>query len=61
MTINGSYSNFSTGTLDLQVAGPNPADADHLVVNGTATVAGYLELDFINTASRRRPARPSVC
>jgi len=48
MTINGSYTQLPTGTLDLQVGGPNPADSDHLVVNGPATFAGHLELDFIN-------------
>jgi outer membrane autotransporter protein len=48
MTIIGNYTQLPTGTLDLQIAGTNPADADHLVVTGQATLGGFLELDFVN-------------
>ncbi|MCI0462329.1 MAG: hypothetical protein L0Z62_35705 [Gemmataceae bacterium] len=49
ITINGNYVQ-SGGTLDIETQGTNPAtpDFDQLIVNGTVTLAGTLNVDLIN-------------
>ena len=46
VTVNGNYSQTSAGTLNIEVGGTNPGapDFDQLLVNGTVTLAGTLNV-----------------
>ena len=44
LTINGDYTQNPSGTLRIEVAGASPGQYDVLAVNGTANLAGTLQL-----------------
>jgi autotransporter-associated beta strand protein len=44
LTVNGNYTQNTSGTLRIEVAGPAPSQHDLLAVNGHATLAGTLQL-----------------
>ena len=46
LTIGGNYSQQAGGMLELEVAGPNPQNQDHLIVNSNLTLSGKLLLVF---------------
>lgn len=48
-TITGNYTQQSGGLLDIAIAGSDPAESDHLMITGEASLASgsVLELDFI--------------
>ena len=47
--INGNYTQTTDGTLDMEIAGLNPGTQyDQMIVNGTATLAGTLNLTMLN-------------
>lgn len=48
ITVNGNYEQSSNGTLDIEMTGPNSATADYdrLLVNGTVTLAGTLNISL---------------
>ncbi len=47
--INGNYTQTTDGTLNMQIAGLTPGTQyDQLIVNGTATLAGSLNLEMLN-------------
>jgi autotransporter-associated beta strand protein/T5SS/PEP-CTERM-associated repeat protein len=48
LNIQGNYTQGSTGTLRMELEGVNPGQFDVLNVSGKVTLAGYLELDFMN-------------
>ena len=45
-TINGDYTQHAGGTLQINAAGPTAGGYDKLVVNGTAFLAGMLDLEL---------------
>ncbi|MCI0682029.1 MAG: LamG domain-containing protein, partial [Gemmataceae bacterium] len=49
LTVNGNYTQAADGSLDIEIQGTNPAtpDFDQLIVNGTVTLAGALNVDVI--------------
>lgn len=50
ITVNGSYAQSSTGSLNIEIAGSNPAtpDFDQLIVNGGVTLDGALNVSFLS-------------
>jgi outer membrane autotransporter protein len=49
LTITGAYTQTSTGTLTLEVGGPDAGiDFDQLVVDGSATLDGTLVIQLVN-------------
>lgn len=46
VTIEGSFTQTATGTLDIQIAGPS--NYDQLVVTGNASLAGTVQVDLVN-------------
>lgn len=48
ITINGNYTQGSGGTLNIEIGGTAAGAFDQLVVNGTATLGGTLNVSFIN-------------
>ena len=50
LTVNGNYTEKSAGVLQLDIAGTNPADYDHLDVSGELSLesGSILKLDFID-------------
>ena len=51
LTINGNYTQTATGVLNIELAGPTPGTQyDQLIVSGTATLAGSLNLIQIGRA-----------
>jgi T5SS/PEP-CTERM-associated repeat protein len=48
LTVNGDFEMGETGVLEIEVGGLEPGQFDVLQVNGNATLAGRLELKFIN-------------
>ena len=49
ITITGNYTQASTGTFDADLGGTSLAAYDQLQVSGTATLAGTLSVDLINS------------
>jgi hypothetical protein len=49
LTVTGNYTQVSAGTLDVQLGGsPASGQFGKLTVNGTATLAGTLQIDVVN-------------
>jgi hypothetical protein len=49
LTINGNYTQTASGTLNIEIGGPNPGTGyDQLVVTGTATLDGTLNVSLLN-------------
>ena len=48
LTIAGDYNQSATGTLEIDLGGPNPGDSDLIVVQGMATLDGMLDLRLID-------------
>ncbi|HVS35748.1 MAG TPA: PKD domain-containing protein, partial [Gemmataceae bacterium] len=50
LSINGNYTQTSNGVLNIEIGGTNPAtpDFDQLLVSGTATLNGTLNVSLIN-------------
>jgi outer membrane autotransporter protein len=49
LRVNGNYTQSATGTLDVQLGGPPPSGQfSKLIVGGTATLAGTLQVDLVN-------------
>lgn len=49
ITIDGDYTQESTGTLEIELGGTTPGtEYDQLIVTGTATMAGTLNVSFID-------------
>ena len=49
ITINGNYTQTSNGTLNMEIAGTNAGTQyDQLIINGTANLAGTLNLTLLN-------------
>src|SRR5262249_49757131 len=50
VTVNGNYTQTSAGKLNIEIAGTNAAtpDFDQLIVNGTVTLAGTLNVSLLN-------------
>jgi hypothetical protein len=48
LTINGNYTQTSAGVLDIEIGGPAAGQFDRLVVNGTASLAGTLNVVILN-------------
>jgi hypothetical protein len=44
LTINGDFTQQTLGILEVDIAGPTPAEFDRLVVSGKATLAGKLKV-----------------
>jgi uncharacterized repeat protein (TIGR01451 family) len=47
ITVTGTYTQTNTGTLQIQLAGALPAQYDQLLVSGSATLGGTLDVTFI--------------
>jgi hypothetical protein len=48
LTINGNYTQTSAGVLDIEIGGRLPDQYDRLVINGTASLAGTLNVVLLN-------------
>ncbi|MEJ7590081.1 MAG: hypothetical protein WKF77_00880 [Planctomycetaceae bacterium] len=50
VTVNGNYTQTSSGTLNIEIAGTNPAtpDFDQVIVSGTVTLAGALNVSLLS-------------
>jgi hypothetical protein len=48
LTINGNYTQTSAGVLDIEIGGPAAGQYDRLVINGTASLAGTLNVVLLN-------------
>ncbi len=49
LTVTGNYTQGANGSLAMELGGLTPAtEHDQLVVNGTATIAGRLDVSFVN-------------
>jgi fibronectin-binding autotransporter adhesin len=48
LTVNGSYTQSSTGLLDLQIGGTSSGSFSELVVNGSASLNGMLDVSLMN-------------
>ncbi|MFZ4431436.1 MAG: hypothetical protein ACOYPS_13920, partial [Phycisphaerales bacterium] len=48
ITINGNFNNTATGTLQIDIAGPNAADRGRINITGSATLAGTFRANFVN-------------
>jgi len=49
LTVSGNYTQTATGVLNIELAGPTPGTQyDQLIVSGTATLAGNLNLILLN-------------
>jgi len=46
LTINGNYQQGANGTLGIGIAGPQPSQADQLIVNGSAKLDGTVNAAF---------------
>jgi hypothetical protein len=48
LTINGNYTQTADGILDIEIGGPLAGQYDRLAINGTATLAGTLNVILLN-------------
>ncbi len=48
LTVNGGYTQSSTGLLDIQIGGTNSGSFSELVVNGSASLSGLLDVSLVN-------------
>jgi hypothetical protein len=48
LTINGNYTQTADGVLDIEIGGPAAGQYDRLVINGTAALAGTLNVVILN-------------
>jgi hypothetical protein len=48
LTIQGNYIQSGAGVLNIAIGGPNPGDYGQLVITGTATLGGTLNVSLIN-------------
>src|SRR5262249_36111840 len=48
VTINGNFVQDPTGVLEIQIGGTDPSQYDRLIVNGTMTLGGTLNVTFLN-------------
>lgn len=60
LTIGGDYLQNTQGILEIEVAGPNPADRDLLIVNGNVNLSGTLLLVFSGYAPSPSETFPIV-
>ncbi|MBL9002186.1 MAG: hypothetical protein JNK25_13720, partial [Phycisphaerae bacterium] len=48
LTISSTFTNSATGTIQVDISGPNPADRGRINISGTATLDGTFRANFIN-------------
>jgi hypothetical protein len=54
LTVNGTYTQMSTGALNLAIAGPNSGQFNQLIASGTAILGGNLNVTFVNGFTARQ-------